>query len=207
MQYPEWMVSSLPARDQELVQIVDAALADAAHRAGTWLVCREGCTQCCVGAFKINSLDAARLRQGFNELLLHTPRRAQEVRRRAQECWARVSHDFPGDLNTGILDLAPEAEERFEEFANDEPCPALDPATGSCDLYASRPITCRIFGPPVRNADGLGTCELCFHGASDEQIAACEMTPDPNHLEDELLQQIERNGEPRETIVAFVLAQ
>jgi hypothetical protein len=68
-------------------------------------------------------------------------------------------------------------------------------------------MTCRIFGPPLRNAEGLGTCELCFHGASDEQIAACEMTPDPNHLEDELLQQIERNGEHRETIVAFVLAQ
>lgn len=201
------MVSSLPPRDHELVQIVDAALAEAAQRAGTWLVCREGCTQCCVGAFKINSLDAARLRQGFSELQSCDPGRAQDVRRRAQEYWARVSHDFPGDITTGILDLTPEAEGRFEEFANDEPCPALDPATGSCDLYASRPMTCRIFGPPVRNADGIGTCELCFHGASDEQIAACEMTPDPNHLEDELLEQMDRGGEHGETIVAFVLAQ
>ena len=31
------------------------------------------------------------------------------------------------------------------------------------------------FGPPVRSEGGLGVCELCYHGASDQQIAACEM--------------------------------
>jgi hypothetical protein len=61
-----------------------------------------------------------------------------------------------------------------------------------------------VFGPPVRNADGLGVCELCFKGASDEQIAACEMKPDPDHLEENLLQQMDERGD---TIVAFVLAQ
>ena len=52
---------SLPAGDRELVQIVDASLADAARRAGPWLVCRLGCTQCCFGAFAISQLDALRL--------------------------------------------------------------------------------------------------------------------------------------------------
>ncbi len=41
-------------------------------------------------------------------------------------------------------------------------------------------MTCRVFGPPVRSEDGLGVCELCYHGASDEEIAACEMKPDPD---------------------------
>ncbi len=27
----------------------------------------------------------------------------------------------------------------FEDFANDEPCPVLDPKTGTCDLYTARP--------------------------------------------------------------------
>ena len=38
-------------------------------------------------------------------------------------------------------------------------------------------MTCRVFGPPVRSEDGLGVCELCFQGASDKEIAACEMKP------------------------------
>ena len=45
-------------------------------------------------------------------------------------------------------------------------------------------MTCRVFGPPVRMGDGdaLGCCELCFHGANEEEIAACEM-PVPTELE------------------------
>ena len=39
--------------DRELVQIVDAAMAEAARRSGSWLVCRLGCTQCCIGPFPI----------------------------------------------------------------------------------------------------------------------------------------------------------
>jgi hypothetical protein len=66
-------------------------------------------------------------------------------------------------------------------------------------------MTCRVFGPPVRNeGGGLGTCELCFHGASDEQIAACEMMPDPDHLEDSLLADL---GDAGKTLVAFALAK
>ena len=33
---------------------------------------------------------------------------------------------------------------------DDVPCPALDPETGGCDLYAARPITCRTFGLTLR---------------------------------------------------------
>src|SRR5258708_7127250 len=54
--------------DQQLIQIVDSALADAARRSGDWLVCRPGCTQCCIGVFSINQLDAWRLRQGLADL-------------------------------------------------------------------------------------------------------------------------------------------
>ena len=99
------------------------------------------------------------------------------------------------------------AERHFEHFANDEPCPVLDPSSGTCELYASRPITCRAFGPPVRSEDGLGVCELCFHGATDEQIAACEMEVDPDDLESELLLELEEtSGRSGRTLIAFALA-
>ena len=197
---------SLPAGDRKLVQILDAALTDAAGRSGSWLVCRPGCTQCCVGAFAINQLDAARLKSGLAELEQRDRARAAAVRARSQEAATRLRSDFPGDPRTGILAEDDASEMRFEAFANDEVCPVLDPSTGLCDLYESRPITCRTFGPPVRSEEGLGVCELCYHGANDEEIAACEMEVDPDDLEGELLKKVEaRTGVRGQTIIAFAL--
>ena len=197
---------SLPAGDSRLIQIVDAALADATRRSGSWLVCRPGCTQCCIGVFAISQLDALRLQHGLAELESTNPERAARVRARANESIERLIPDYPGDPKTGVLDR--DSDERFDNFANDEPCPALDPTTGMCDLYASRPITCRAFGPPVRSEGGLGVCELCFHGATEQEIAACEMEVDPDDLESRLLLEIEqRNNLTGDTIVAFALAK
>jgi Fe-S-cluster containining protein len=200
------MRSDFLRRDRELVQIVDSAFADAAHRSGEWLVCHPGCTQCCIGVFPVNALDAVRLREGLKKLEKLAPERAARVRERAQDAVSRLARDFPGDPITGLLHETDEAVRRFANFANDEPCPALDPVTGLCELYESRPMTCRVFGPPLRSEDGLGACELCFQGASDEQIAACEITPDPDDLESTLVQEVEKaTGTQGHTIVAYCL--
>jgi len=202
------MRSRFPSRgDQKLIQIVDSALADVARRSGEWLVCRPGCTQCCIGAFSINQLDAFRLKRGLADLEKRAPERAARIRQRACESVARLSPDFPGDPVCGVLHEGEHAERKFADFANDEPCPVLDPETGLCELYESRPMTCRVFGPPVRSQDGLGVCELCFQGASDQEIAACEITPDPDDLESRLLAELEKNtGTRGNTIIAFCLA-
>jgi Fe-S-cluster containining protein len=193
--------------DQKLIQIVDSALDDVARRSGKWLVCGPGCTQCCIGAFPINQLDAARLQRGLAALEIKSPERAARIRQRSREAVGRLSSDFPGNPATGILDEGEEAAQRFSDFANDEPCPVLDRETGLCELYESRPMTCRVFGPPARSEDGLGVCELCFQGATNEEIAACEMKPDPDDLEAELLETIEkRTGLRGDTIIAFCLA-
>ena len=114
---------------------------------------------------------------------------------------------FPAIPSAACSHEGEDAEQRFADFANDEPCPALDPQTGYCELYESRPMTCRVFGPPVRSEDGLGVCELCFQGASDEEIAACEMKPDPDDLESRLLAELEKStGRRGNTIIAFCLA-
>jgi Fe-S-cluster containining protein len=167
--------------DKALIRIVDAAMAEAARNSGPWLVCRPGCADCCKGPFPITQLDAQRLREGLAELESRDGERAARVRERARQAAA-------------------------EDAANDDPCPALDPSTGTCDLYAARPITCRIFGPPVRyGSDAVGICELCFKGASDEQIAACQVEVDPG-LESELSNQLEEStGVRGETSVALAL--
>jgi Fe-S-cluster containining protein len=194
---------NLPARDGELVQIVDARLADAARRAGEWLVCRVGCTQCCYGVFAINELDALRLQAGMATLRGAEPELAAEIERRARGWIAEHGEDFPGDRRTGVLGVSDEERERFEAFANEAACPALDVETGRCDVYAWRPMTCRVFGPPVRMGDGdaLGHCELCFTGASEDEVAACEMTV-PHEMEAELMGE---TGMRAETVVAFGL--
>jgi Fe-S-cluster containining protein len=161
-------------RDRELIQIVDAAMAEATRKSGAWLVCRPGCSQCCIGPFDITPLDAARLRAGLAELEVSDPPRAARVRQRARAA---------ADRWPGLLD--------------DDPCPVLDPETGTCDLYAARPVTCRIFGPPVNLGGGaVGVCELCFVGATDEEIAACQV-----HLD---IAEPEADGEV--TSVALALA-
>jgi Fe-S-cluster containining protein len=167
---------------ETLVQIVDIAVADAYHRGGHHLVCKAGCSQCCIGVFPIAHQDAARLREGLAALEQTDPAKAQRIRTRVADSLTRLDPWFPGDRTTGTLNEDHEAAILFEEFANDEPCPVLDPATGTCDLYESRPILCRTFGPPMRTPGdhgetNLATCELCFIHATTEEIAACELDP------------------------------
>lgn len=168
--------------DSDLIQIVDAALAEAARLSGSWLLCRPGCAQCCLGEFTITQLDADRLRRGLADLESSDPKRARNVYERARKAAAQPMQDS-------------------------DACAALDPETGTCDLYASRPITCRVFGPPVRCESGdLGVCELCFAGAGDAEIAACEVEFDPDGLEPLLLREWEEKSNLRgETTVALAL--
>ena len=157
--------------DRELVQIVDAALAEANRKAGAWVVCRPGCFECCMGPFPISQLDAARLRTGLADLAAADPARAARVRERAREA--------------------------VGQMGDDEPCPALDPDTGTCDLYAARPLTCRTFGPAIRwGGDAVGICELNFQGAADEEIAACVVEIQTDEPEE---------AEGTQTTVAFAL--
>jgi len=198
----------IDSRDGALIQIVDAAMAEAARRSGPWLFCKVGCTDCCMGPFPITQLDARRLRRGLADLKVHEPERARRVSERARRHLVRISDDFPGDSSTGILAEGEDADARFARFAEDEPCPALDPETGACDLYAARPITCRTFGPPVRaSSEAVAVCELCFHGATDAEIAACEVEADPDGVEFSLLSELQETAGARGlTIVAFCLS-
>ncbi len=182
--------------DSELVQIVDAALAEAGRRSGAWLACRAGCCECCTGPFPITQLDAARLRGGLAGLEVSDPARAARVRKRAEDAVRRMP-----------ARPAPLDEESFDGFVEslpeEEACPVLDPESGTCELYSARPITCRTFGPAIRlGGDALGTCHLCYEGASDEEIAGCGVDLDIAALEEELGREA---GGRAPTLVALAL--
>ena len=125
----------LPAGDSELVQIVDASLADAARLSGEWLVCRLGCTQCCYGAFAINALDVLRLRAGMEALKSAEPDRSAGILRRAQAWIAEYSPGFPATLKRG--------------------CWAIPSKSN---------LTISPMKPPVRRSTRLPGAAMCTHG-------------------------------------------
>ncbi len=196
----------LPTRDRELVQIVDRALADATDRGADRLACRPGCTPCCHGVFRISALDAERLRAGLRTLHQEAPERAGALLERARAAAQALAPHFPGDPASGLLY---EEDERWDHFADlpeaDAPCPVLDPETGRCELYAARPLTCRVFGPPVRNESGVGVCELCYVGASEAEVLAGEMRLDHTELEAELDAELAAAGVSGDVVIAFTL--
>ena len=81
-------LARLAEGDRKLVQILDAAMAEAACKSGAWLACRLGCTECCMGPFPITQLDALRLRAGLADLAARDPERASAVLQRARDAVA-----------------------------------------------------------------------------------------------------------------------
>lgn len=199
------ILAGLSLTMSELFPILDAALASTTARSGSWLACRPGCHQCCVGVFPVSQMDAERLREA---LKMAEPEVAARIRERVEASGRRLAPEFPGDAASGVLFTEPWHEEAFEAFANEEMCPVLDPMTGTCDLYAARPVQCRTFGPPVRDEDDhLTVCELCFVGAPDEEVARCEMDQSWRPLEEvSIAAAEERSGKRGPTIVTFALA-
>jgi len=157
--------------------------------------------------FSIDALDAQRLAAGVEQLRAAQPAVAAAIEARAREWIAAHAADFPGDAQKGLLGATEEDEDRFIEYAESAPdthCPALNPATGLCTVYEWRPMICRLFGPPTRVPGGpLGVCELCFVGASDEEVATCEMKV-PHELHEQILDEL---PDKRETVIAYALVR
>jgi Fe-S-cluster containining protein len=195
--------------DERLVAAIDAAIGEGERRARRHLVCRLGCTPCCIGPFDITALDAARLARGLIVLHRDDAEAAFGVRARAPRQWREMAAHFPGDASNGTLAQDDGGRVRFFDAFVDVPCRALDPAAGACALYAWRPLSCRSFGLPVRcGSQTLPPCSLNFTAASEGERAEALVQPDPDDHEGELLAEAVRCGAlPAETIVCAVLAQ
>jgi Fe-S-cluster containining protein len=189
--------------DRKLLRIIDAGFAEAKRRAGRRLACHPGCGQCCHGMIPINVLDVRRLAQGMERLRRFDPGRAERVLARARQIVERSAADFPGNPAEGVLRGSREEREAFFEKYAGAPCPALHPDSEACEVYEFRPVACRAAGPPVSFAGNpLPHCELCFAGATDEEVEAARVDVDPESYEMSLL--LEAGLE--QSVIAFALA-
>lgn len=167
--------------DQHLLQIADAQLAEAARLAGAHLHCHAGCAVCCFGPFLITGIDVWRLRLGLEEAPTAL---AVAIRQRA----AAVAAIFEADPLFPLLHEDDDAQQRFIQQHQGVACPALDPDSGHCQLYAHRPLACRTYGPPtVLDGAALPPCPLCFKGATAADVEAARVTIDPGAAAEALL--------------------
>jgi len=124
------------------------------------LQCGRGCSLCCYGLFEIGSGDVPILADGLAKL---HPSRRRKIIRRALAIVSESRHP-------NLRECSPIVKEQFFDRTASVPCPNLD-ENGACMVYEARPLVCRTFGLPLRNADEyLGdVCELNFTAAPQEQ--------------------------------------
>ena len=175
-------------RDLELLDELDDGFATVRHRAGANLACAEGCSDCCIGPFPVTRLDVQRLRRA---MLDADETVAQLTRSDARRALDTMREGFPGDIDSGRLNDDKAALDAFFEKHADLVCPVLDTKTGSCRLYAARPISCRTYGPPIAfERQPAPHCTLCFREASSAEIETCRWSPDPADREQALLREL-----------------
>ncbi|UCF37135.1 MAG: YkgJ family cysteine cluster protein [Acidobacteriota bacterium] len=198
--------SAVEARDSDLLGSYEREFAVGTRKAGRWLKCAPGCTECCTGPKPITQLDALRMQVGLVRLARDYPDEARDVQKRAERAWKIQKQSFPGDPETGILSSDDDRIAVYESRFGLTNCPSLNPATGLCELYEYRPLDCRSYGLPYRfDGESGDPCRLCFRGADEQVIELCRIEPDPENLEEGLLDEVESEV-GAETLISYALA-
>jgi Fe-S-cluster containining protein len=139
---------------EALVSQVDAVFQKVSNNFASEVRCKEGCSDCCHALFDLTLIEAMYLNSKFseldelrrNEILLEADkadRKAHVLKRKVSKEAAEVDHSEI---------LLRTAKERLR-------CPLLD-SGDKCQLYAYRPITCRIYGIPLEIGGKSHTCGL-----------------------------------------------
>lgn len=163
------VVRSVPDKMQDetytrILDRADAFFQSVANAQPTNLQCGKGCSLCCYGIFEIGSGDVPLIADGLENL--HPARRKMIVR--------RASEIVESSRHPDLRQCSPGEKEAFFERTASIPCPNLS-ERGECLMYEHRPLVCRTFGLPLRNAESYigDICELNFReGPQAEREAA-----------------------------------
>ncbi len=141
---------------EALVQQADALFGRVRQEYGPCVRCQEGCSDCCHALFDLTLVEALYIKAKFDEQCEGKPR--EELIERANEADRQI-YRLKRQAFKEHEQGRPE-DQILEEMATQRVrCPALN-AQDRCDIYAFRPITCRIYGIPTVIGGKAHTCGL-----------------------------------------------
>ena len=153
---------------------VDAWFDQGVARADPGVVlCRRGCSACCMGPFDISPADAELVAVAVDRL---DPAVRSLVQLRATEQVALYAGLAPGWSDPWDIDTFGERPfDRVSDALAGVPCPALDD-DGACLIYDDRPATCRMIGLAMLTPDGGILDNACPILQTSERYAMLEPT-------------------------------
>ena len=121
---------------------------------GDCVTCKIGCTDCCYALFDLSLIEAIYINRRFHEVL-GDEKKLQLLERANQS--DRAVHKIKRKAYKAY-EAGKSEDEVFEQIALEKVrCPLLNDE-GRCELYAFRPITCRLYGIPTAIGGKGRTC-------------------------------------------------
>ena len=141
---------------EALVKQVGAVFEKVQQEHADCVKCRVGCDDCCHALFDLTLIEALYIKKKFDVIFKDTAKQALIEKANAAD---RKVHQLKRKSHKAHLDGKSE-DEILEEMATQRiRCPLLNDDS-KCDLYESRPITCRLYGIPTQIGNKAHTCGL-----------------------------------------------
>ena len=118
--------------------------------------CAKECSDCCHALFDVTLIEALYMNYKFTAAFEGNA--LETLLERANKS-DRVIHKLKRDATKALNSGATESELLAKMAEYRVPCPLLN-ASNLCDLYAHRPITCRLYGVPTAIGGQGHTCGL-----------------------------------------------
>ncbi len=148
-------LSEIFLKYEGLVAEADALFSRVEKEYSVCVACKKGCSDCCYALFDLSLVEAMYLNRRFGEQFGFGPERSAIVERAGDvdRQLIRLKRHAHRDVQKGR-----DAQDILEEMARIRVrCPLLGEAD-ACELYAFRPITCRLYGIPTAIGGKGHTC-------------------------------------------------
>lgn len=141
---------------QSLVEQVEAVFKQVQNEYGECVSCKVGCADCCHALFDLTLIEAMFIKHQFDKVIPKEDR--QEIVERANVADRKV-YKLKRAASKAHQEGKPENEILEEMAVQRIRCPLLD-ENDKCEMYESRPITCRLYGIPTVIGGKAHTCGL-----------------------------------------------
>lgn len=139
-----------------LVDQADAVFKKVQEEYNECVACKVGCADCCHALFDLTLIEAMFIKNQFDKIIPKEQREKLIERANAAD---RKVYKLKRDASKAYQNGEPE-NKILEKMAKERVrCPLLEDSD-KCELYASRPITCRLYGIPTVIGGEAHTCGM-----------------------------------------------